>query len=85
MRWFGETWGAPVNEECEHAPTPVGEQCLECERVINDGQQGVLLPYMDVEAAYHRLCFLRLVLPPEFHKMAQMEERARERWGKKNG
>jgi hypothetical protein len=44
VRWFGKTWGAPVNEG-EHADTPVGMFCASgCgERIVAD-DRGVLLP-----------------------------------------
>lgn len=77
MRWFGESWGAPVNEECEQGPTPVGEQCLECEREIGEKDQGVLIPYLDVEAAYHHLCFLRAILPEDLFAQVKLQDRHR--------
>jgi hypothetical protein len=39
MRWFGESWGAPVCEDAEHVATPVGCECFECEL-----DQGFMLP-----------------------------------------
>lgn len=45
MRWFGESWGAPVNETTDHVDTPVGESCAQgCGRPIAEGDQGVLIP-----------------------------------------
>jgi hypothetical protein len=59
MYWFGETWGAPVCEECEHISVPVGEHCAWCEEVITEKDQGVANPR---EAPFHIECFMRTML-----------------------
>jgi hypothetical protein len=71
MRWFGETWDAPIND-LEHADTPVGETCEHCKEPIVDDDRGVLLPgfHFDPEAvplqvpeyAYHLRCFMATIL-----------------------
>lgn len=46
MRYFGKSWGAPVNESGEQSATPVGTGCAGgCGRAIEEGDRGVLLPY----------------------------------------
>lgn len=40
--WFGESWGAPVCEEDNHLPTPVGAFCLSCEEAIEPTDAGVV-------------------------------------------
>ena len=44
MKWFGESWGAPVNETVEHAETPVGELCSRCTGPIKAEDRGVIIP-----------------------------------------
>lgn len=48
MRWFGKSWHAPVNEDTEAAPTPVGVVCSyhECGDLILAGDDGFLIPYV---------------------------------------
>ena len=63
MRWFGPSWGAPVNESCEEADTP-DWPCLACGGTFGEGDRGVVTPYVgDPEgrgrAAYHLRCFLQ--------------------------
>jgi hypothetical protein len=48
----------------------VGVECCECELLIDENDQGFLLPYANPrnprghgELAYHRVCFLRTVIP----------------------
>ena len=45
VRWFGETWLAPVCDPRAHVPTPVGERCLDCRVTIEQGDRGVTIPY----------------------------------------
>ncbi len=44
MKWFGESWQAPLNETCERAETPVGQKCSSCTKPIEDHDRGVLIP-----------------------------------------
>jgi hypothetical protein len=65
MRWFGDSWGAPVCESAEHTETPVGESCLICGTSIVKGDQGVEIPYVyvgttDIRTVVEHLdCFLQ--------------------------
>jgi len=43
MRYFGEPWDAPVCNEGEQVPTPVGSQCEQCHKAIEDGDRGLML------------------------------------------
>lgn len=68
MRWFGKSWGAPVCEPEEQAPTPVGLTCPECEQRIEQGDQGVTMPLVRADqtlalGAWHLDCWLHHVLP----------------------
>jgi hypothetical protein len=60
VRWFGETWGAPVCVPSTHVETPVGA-CDRCDGPL-EGRQGVVLPFSggEVESfvACHLGCFL---------------------------
>lgn len=61
MRWFGESWGAPICEE-EQIDTPVGEPCTLCEKEIEADDQGFEVPFWDGPFStfvfYHKDCFL---------------------------
>jgi len=64
MKWFGESWGAPVNESAEHVDTPVGWPCVYCRIMIVEADAGFITPYIsdeeDVdEVAFHHECFLK--------------------------
>ena len=65
--WFGESWGAPVCEESQHLPTPVGDLCTECAQPITEDDQGLLIPFAGMTPAvlcsYHLTCFLSTILP----------------------
>ena len=70
MQWFGKSWGAPVNEDTPHVPTPTGQPCLDCGDPIEEGDQGFMIPFYRgsgevTNEAHHRLCFARQVIPPE--------------------
>ena len=40
VRWFGESWGAPINDPRSHVTTPVDERCIECLLLIKSDDQG---------------------------------------------
>ena len=63
MMWFGERGDAPVYEDTEEAPVPVGEQCLACPEEIREGESGFLIPWAKTgeHFPYHRKCFLQSV------------------------
>lgn len=69
LRWFGETWGAPVNDPVNHVETPVGMECAHgCDEPIVAGDRGVTLPYTDGKSAttiaYHLWCWFKVVGVP---------------------
>lgn len=43
IRWFGESWGAPVCDPETHVETPAGKRCLGCPDEIEEGQAGVVV------------------------------------------
>lgn len=57
LKWFGESWLAPINSSSPHVETPVGERCTHCEEPIDEGEQGVV--YAGNTGAAHLECFLR--------------------------
>lgn len=65
MKWFGESWGAPVCHALDWIETPAGEPCIYCPRPVGVHDQGFALPHLgaeDVVVVYaHRACLLRAV------------------------
>lgn len=61
MKWFGESWGAPVCAPEDHAPVP-GGACTVCEELFKAADQGLILPFLGgpgdpSELPYHLGCF----------------------------
>lgn len=65
--WFGDSWGAPVNESARHLPTPVGDRCVGCAEYIKIGDQGMLVPIAGLMPAafgsWHLDCFIKAIIP----------------------
>ena len=73
LRWFGESWGAPVCDPEQHVETPVGMVCIGHDHLHSDrsafivaGDQGVTMPYVRrtaplVWVAFHLECWLHEV------------------------
>lgn len=70
VRWFGESWGAPVCEDLEdRRPTPVGEACMQCGEPIAEASRGLLIVHVDREGParyrpHHLACYLRSIGAP---------------------
>lgn len=61
MKWFGQSWGAPICDPDEHCPTPVGERCARCLLPIGEREQGLIIPHLFAgvtQRPWHLLCFL---------------------------
>lgn len=60
MKWFGDSWGAPICQPEEWAPTPTHKACLECSEDIRLGDRGFLVPYSKDGSyvAFHLQCML---------------------------
>lgn len=56
MRWFGDPWGAPINEDCPRVAAPVGCNCQWCNEKVQATETGVI--YSNGPAC-HLECFLR--------------------------
>lgn len=67
MRWFGESWGAPVCEPENEVPIPLGWICESCGVAFAEGDRGVTLVYYDEEGRrdfpLHLDCLLDSVGP----------------------
>lgn len=66
VRWWGESWGAPVCDERIHIPTPVREKCAECGRLIHEGHRGASILYVATGEYqhWHLGCSLRALGVP---------------------
>jgi hypothetical protein len=42
--FFGERWNAPIVDHARKAPTPIGVPCYQCERPIQEDDQGFVRP-----------------------------------------
>lgn len=70
MKWFGDSWGAPVCEPEAHTEAPVGMVCAGHDHMhenrsptISADDQGVLIPHLTVSEyplhhAWHLDCWL---------------------------
>jgi hypothetical protein len=64
MKWFGKSWGAPINESCEQIAVPDGEVCPYCHNSIRATSNGVEIDGVAYDGSplkvdYHLACFLR--------------------------
>ena len=68
LRWFGESWGAPVCDPETQVPIPAGELCYACQFQILPATRGVVVPVWLsvgwVVGRYHLSCWLRIVGVP---------------------
>jgi hypothetical protein len=75
MKIFGEPWDAPICDDAEQVPTPLGELCGWCQEALEEGDRGVLIPY-GTSAGYemrpeHAECHLRSMVGSPSHLMGQ--------------
>jgi len=85
VRWFGQSWGAPVCDPDYETEVPVGTKCLECTKVIGLNDRGVVTACSDAIwghwsmkingvkvtcCSYHLVCWLDQVIGGEMsHKI----------------
>ena len=50
VRWFGKSWNAPVNRDCDPCPTPIGLKCIGCGVEIKDGDYGTMMGYCPADS-----------------------------------
>jgi hypothetical protein len=67
VRWFGESWGAPVNDPRAKIDTPLGTRCLECMLWIKNGDQGFRIDGGENPgfSYFHKKCFLAAIGAPD--------------------
>lgn len=46
MRWFGAPYDAPAWDDMSEVETPVGKPCMHCTELIEEGDPGVVMPYV---------------------------------------
>lgn len=67
--YFGEPWPSGVCEMGTQRPTPSGTPCAWCKYPIEDGDQGVLIPFYGPDELtvlpWHKECFMRSTLPTD--------------------
>lgn len=75
VRWFGDTWHAPMCEVGEKIDTPIDEPCFShnCEGKIEEGDQGISMIYHSLEDETHRIamhlfCYLENTIGPQLAK-----------------
>ena len=70
IQYFGERWDAPRVDNAIEVATPVGQKCLYCTEPVEDGDRGLMTPYVrDVDgeassgiAPVHMECDLRMAI-----------------------
>lgn len=68
--WFGEPWGAPVNQSNPHTRTPVGTDCDQCGKPIEASDRGFIFPMLDPDDptasrwhVMHHACLMAMIGP----------------------
>jgi hypothetical protein len=69
MDWFGESWGAVVNQICDQIAPPIGAICDRCDQPIRQGDRGFRLPHVSIGdgppwSYFHLVCLLEAVGAP---------------------
>lgn len=66
VRWFGQSWHAPVCDPRNRVAAPVGERCSACHIALTSNDQGVTIPHYTgaapKRAAWHLRCWIGEVL-----------------------
>jgi len=55
MRWFGESWGSPMNKINPQVEVPVGKACNRCKQAIEAVDSGMVTG--KAAAVWHRNCY----------------------------
>lgn len=83
MQWFGKAYGAPYESDGEHVDTPIGQACAHCDEAIVEGDEGVLIPYVNEATAplidgrpswalpYHYACHFRRIVGGINHQLGR--------------
>lgn len=71
---FGDWKDAPIAEDAPTVDTPIGRPCLFCDKPIEDGDVGQMMPnWRDVWVTdpIHRECLIEWVLGPEWRSIVR--------------
>lgn len=61
VRWFGQSWGSPLNQMNPEVATPIGRPCHHCGKAFVDGDTGMITGKPGADAAWHLACFNQVV------------------------
>lgn len=65
MKWFGESWGARVNDPTQRVSTPVENMCEECGIAFQDGDRGIfagnIVNHKVKWIPYHIKCWIHVM------------------------
>jgi hypothetical protein len=65
VRWFGESWHAPVNDPRARIETPTDQRCIECLLYLQSDDQGMRIPSGSGFAYFHKACFFAAIGVPQ--------------------
>lgn len=58
VRWFGQSWDAPVNDPRTQIAVPFGKECIYCYKPIREDDTGISVPGPPLGRVYfHKNCF----------------------------
>jgi hypothetical protein len=67
IRWFGQKWSAPVCRDAPEVPTPIGEPCFRCAKPFVEGDRGITIPHVSMDAVtpkpWHLDCYIKSLMP----------------------
>lgn len=66
MQWFGIEPFAPMCDDLDRVPVPIGEPCAWCGELVGSGDQGFYLGGCDQPT--HQECFIRQVVGSVAHQ-----------------
>lgn len=65
VRWFGESWQAPINDPRAQVELPTAQHCQHCRLPLYETDRGVGVPYLDSAAPiylwWHLECWLEYI------------------------
>lgn len=79
---FGDWQGAPrAQAPTEVVATPIGERCLYCEKPVEEGDIGEMMPSWETMEyqPIHRDCLIEWVLGPDWKKTVERMESAKKK------
>lgn len=68
VRWFGQSWHAPINDPRAEVPVPTDHDCTYCHVPIVSDDSGVTIPSQDGRVVFHRTCFFKELGLDEYAK-----------------